>query len=83
MDYLFLTRNDFTGLRRERVTSLEAEHYRLSLMVDEAVDEQELTRIAAQRAEIERRLTVHIEALTAELEAIKGDEPEMAATEGT
>lgn len=59
MDYCELTTDDFTKLRRERVISLEAAHYRLQLLISEAVDGGEVANLLAQQADYERRLAVY------------------------
>lgn len=59
MDYVQLTEKDFAGLRAERVTVLEGEHFRAALRREEAVDTAEFETASAQMAELERRIALH------------------------
>lgn len=60
MEYAHLTPNDFAGLERERVTTLEGEHYRLTLLLRETDGNSGLAaQLTAQQADIERRITLH------------------------
>lgn len=74
MNYTHLTQNDFEGLRRERITTLEGEHYRLSLLLLETTDPGSAAHLVAQQADIERRIKLH----TPELEVLAAE----AASEG-
>jgi hypothetical protein len=60
MDYTQLTEKDLVALRQERVTQLEGEHFRLSLLIDEAAGEEELTQLGARQQEVARRLDLHL-----------------------
>lgn len=68
MDYTHLTPNDFVGLRRERITALEGEHYRLMLLLHEVEDltSPVAQQLGAQSLDIERRIALHIEQLERE-----------------
>lgn len=60
MEYTQLTPSDFAGLERERITSLEGEHYRLTLLLRETDENSGLaTQLLAQQADIERRIALH------------------------
>jgi hypothetical protein len=59
MNYTHLTEKDFAGLRAERITVLEGEHYRATLRLRECTGVAELEAIGAQLEEIERRIAVH------------------------
>lgn len=61
MDYVQLTEKDFAGLRAERITVLEGEHFRAALRREEAVDTAEFEAASAQMAELERRIGLHRE----------------------
>ena len=71
LNYTHLTTNDFEGLRRERITTLEGEHYRLALLLREALSPDVASQLVTQQADIERRIKLHtpeLEVLAAELE---------------
>jgi hypothetical protein len=71
LNYTHLTPNDFEGLRRERITTLEGEHYRLALLLREALSPDVASQLVTQQADIERRIKLHIpesEVQAAELE---------------
>ena len=59
MEYTQLTSTDFAGLRRERIVALEAEHYRLGLLIDELSNGDARAQLLDQQADIERRVGVH------------------------
>lgn len=61
MDYVQLTEKDFAGLRAERITVLEGEHFRAALRREEAADTVEFEAVSAQMAELERRIALHRE----------------------
>ena len=63
MDYVQLTDKDFAGLRAERITVLEGEHFRLALRREEAMEVAEFEAISAQMAELHRRIALHRQAL--------------------
>jgi hypothetical protein len=75
MDYTHLTPNDFEGLRRERITTLEGEHYRLALLLREALSPDVASQLVTQQADIERRIKLHapeLEVRAAEVEQASG-----------
>ena len=59
MEYTMLTEQDFGALRRERLATLEGEHYRLSLLLLETTSADAAGEILARQAEYERRITLH------------------------
>jgi hypothetical protein len=60
MEYTRLTPKDLAELRAERVTVLEGEHYRLSLLLAESQESPDsIMQLVAQMAEIERRIDLH------------------------
>ena len=76
MEYTMLTGGDFEGLRRERIASLEAEHYRLGLLLLETTSADAAGEILARQADYERRITLHAP-------APKEAAEELAAVEST
>lgn len=58
VDYRELTESDKVELRRKRILSLEADHYRLILVARE-FDEGGSDGIAEQLSELERRIAIH------------------------
>lgn len=63
MDYYELTPVNFADLRRQRLLALEADHYKLTLLLDESSDEAEIEQLCNRQNEIERRITAHRTAL--------------------
>lgn len=59
MNYIQLTSKDFDGLRAERITVLEGEHFRVALRREEATEVAEFEALSAQMAELERRIDLH------------------------
>jgi hypothetical protein len=60
MEYTKLTPKDLAELRAERVTVLEGEHYRLSLLLAESQEDPDsMIQLLAQMAEIERRIRLY------------------------
>jgi hypothetical protein len=59
MEYTMLTEQDFAALRRERLATLEGEHYRLSLLLAETTSADAAGEILARQAEYERRIALH------------------------
>lgn len=72
MNYLHLSKNDFDGLTRERVTVLEGEHYRLALLLRETLDPDTAAQLVTQQNDIERRIALHLERTEVEAAELEG-----------
>lgn len=72
MTYMLIGQQEMLNLRRQRLQTLEAEHYLASLAVEE---EPRDIKAAQDVVELERRITHHREVIIAMAEALK-DTPE-------
>ena len=59
MDYTILTNGDKESLRQQRIGQLEADHYRLELVLLEAEDDDRCAQLLTQQAAIEAAIAVH------------------------
>jgi hypothetical protein len=48
----------------ERLANLETDHYRISLQLEEISDDSERSPLHQQRHELERRMNIHLRALS-------------------
>jgi hypothetical protein len=59
MDYQLLTDKDKNDLLRQRVLQLEAEHYKLELLIVECTDPDKSAELVAQQSRLEAAIAVH------------------------
>jgi hypothetical protein len=59
MNYRHLTEADQAALTRDRILSLEGDHYRLSLILAETTDPDRTAQLMGQRALLEAAIAVH------------------------
>jgi hypothetical protein len=69
MSYTLLVEDQRDQLKRERVLALEADYYRLVLLLDEETDPDEAVRIGTRLADLERRIAVHLRGVADDAEA--------------
>lgn len=60
MDYLYLSDKDRTNLREQRILALEADHYRLELLIQECLDADATAKLIAQQAKIMEAINAHL-----------------------
>jgi hypothetical protein len=59
VEYTVLNAADKSTLVQQRVLQLESDHYKLELLIQEEVSEEEAARMLGQQAEIARRLELY------------------------
>jgi hypothetical protein len=59
MNYRHLTEADQAALTRDRILSLEGDHYRLSLVLAETTDPDRAAQLVGQQALLEAAIAVH------------------------
>jgi len=59
MDYTVLTEKDKEALRQQRIGQLEADHYRLELVLLETTDNDRCAQLLTQQAALEAAIAVH------------------------
>lgn len=59
MNYHELAPGDYANLRRQRLLALEADHYKLALLIEESNDDDEIAQLHTRQGEIERRIAAH------------------------
>jgi hypothetical protein len=57
--YHVLTDTDLLELQRKRLGNLEAEHYSIRLLINEASNDEEKQQLLGRLAELERRIAIH------------------------
>lgn len=60
MDYQFLTDKDKQDLVTQRVLSLEADHYKLELLIQESTDLERTTKLIEQQEVLRAAIDVHL-----------------------
>jgi hypothetical protein len=88
--YQLLTGPNEHSLRIERLGDLETDHYRISLRLEEVTDDAERATLLKQRHELERRMNIHLRALSptpeetspAESNTTEIEDPELAGHRG-
>lgn len=61
MEYQFLTDSDKQELVRQRILALEADHYKLELLIQECADPDRCAKLIEQQGVLSAAIDVHLD----------------------